>query len=223
MFQDASCLSKRKLKDTCIYFIVNLTFSQESAACGESSTTEVVGPTSEKLESGVCKSIEPQPQRDALEEDISQYLLLHHDYAAKPESEPKRMRRRKLKELRPKAQETAQNVVIPSVQTVENQEVLYGTYDEATNCITILVNGEPTPLTEQITEVVTTIPETTSRQLLSVPDVNTFKNPSSPSVSSDSSDCGYESYDSPHSAGEADVEMWDDRISELSELFPSLI
>lgn len=183
----------------------------------------MVGPTSEKLESGVCKSIEPQPQRDALEEDISQYLLLHHDYAAKPESEPKRMRRRKLKELRPKAQETAQSVAIPSVQTVENQEVLYGTYDEATNCITILVNGEPTPLTEQITEVVTTIPETTSRQLLSVPDVSTFKNPSSPSVSSDSSDCGYESYDSPHSAGEADVEMWDDRISELSELFPSLI
>lgn len=181
----------------------------------------MVGPTSEQLESSVCKSIEPQPQHDPLEEDISQYLLLHHDYAAKPETEPKHKKLKKLKQIRPKAQKSLMKV--SPVQTTDTQEVLYGTYDEATNSITILVNGEPTPLNEPITEVVTTVPEATSSQLLTVPDVVSIKDPSSPSVRSDSSDCGYESYDSPHSSGETDVEIWDDRISELSELFPSLI
>lgn len=191
-------------------------FYQESKACGESSPPEVVGSTPEKLESGVRDSV-TQQQSDPLKEDISQYLLLHHDYAAKPETEPKRVRRlpsKKLKTLRPKTKQTPEN----------QEEVLYGTYDEATNSITILVNGEPTPLTEPITEVVTTIPEATPSQLLTVPDVTALRNPSSPiSVRSDSSDCGYESYDSPHSSGETDAEMWDERMSELSELFPSLI
>lgn len=178
----------------------------------------MVGPTSEQLESSVCKSVtEPQqqqPQHDPVKEDISQYLLLHHDYAAKPETEPpKRQRQRKLKELWPKAK-----VISPPVQTLDApQEVIYGTYDEASNSITILVNGEPTPLNEPITEVVTTVPEVIDSQLLTIPDVNSLKNPSSPSVLSETSDCGYESYDS------TDVEVWDDRITELSELFPTLI
>lgn len=162
----------------------------------------MVGSTPKQLESSVCESIE-QPQHDPLKEDISQYLLLHHDYAAKPETEPKRIKRsrKKLKEIRPKTK------IIPTVQTAtNNQEVLYGTYDEATNCITILVNDE------LVTEEVTTIAE-----------VNSINDPSSPSIRSDSSDCGYESLDSPHSAAEPDMEMWDERISELSELFPSLI
>lgn len=165
----------------------------------------MVGSTPEQLESSICESI-AQPQRDPLKEDISQYLLLHHDYAAKPETEPKRIKRspsrKKLKEIRPKTKN-----IHPAVQTTpNNQEILYGTYDEATNCITILVNDEP------VTEAVTTISEASS-----------IKDPASPSIQSDSSDCGYESYDSPHSVAEPDTEMWDERITELSELFPSLI
>lgn len=179
----------------------------------------MVGSTSKQLEPSICASIEPQQQQhNSLEDDISQYLLLHHDYAAKPETEPKRSKRRKMKEIRPKTQKPV--VLQPTVQTTtDGQEVLYGTYDQDTNCITILVNGEATPLSEPITEVITTIPETTAitQQLLTVPEM---KNPSSPGVHSDSSDCGYESYDSPHSVEEADD---DDRLKEFSELFPALL
>lgn len=78
----------------------------------------MVGSTSKQLESSVCKSV---THPDPLEEDISQYLLLHHDYAAKPESEPKRIRRKKLKEIKPKSQ---QSVVTPTVQTTDQQDVL---------------------------------------------------------------------------------------------------
>lgn len=193
----------------------------------------MVGTSPKQLESSVCKRLTEQEQLDPLKEDISQYLLLHHDYAAKPESEPKCTRsNKKLKTIKPKAhrKENLTDVIIPAVQTEEqqqNQEVLYGTYDAATNSITILVNGEPTPLTEPITEVITTIPETTASQFLTVPDSTTIVDPVSPAsesgIRSDSSDCGYESYDSPRSAGETDVEMWDESISQLSELFPSLI
>lgn len=169
----------------------------------------MVGSPPKQLESGVCESI--APQSDQLKEDISEYLLLHHDYAAKPEMEPKRNRRtparRKLKEIKPKTQ------IVP-----DSQEILYGTYDETTNSITILVNGEQTPLNEEITEVVTT-----TDNMLRVPDGCFTQNPSSPSISSVSSDCGYESYDSPHSAGETDADVWDETMSELSELFPSLL
>lgn len=165
----------------------------------------MVGSTPEKLESSVGESL--TEHSDPLKEDISQYLLLHHNYAAKPETEPNTARRplsrRKLKEIRPKSKPAAVPAVQTPIVTVEEcpeQEVLYGTYDEATNCLTIIVNEEKPHLT--------------------VPDSN--KDPSSP-FSSSSSDCGYESYDSPHSAGEVDAEMWDESISQLSELFPSLL
>lgn len=102
-----------------------------------------------------------------------------------------------------------------------NEEVLYGTYDENTNCITIIVNDDSLGLGEAVTEVVTVPKSDVLGQYLTVPSV---ANPSSPgsNTRSDASDCGYESLDSPHSVttSENEVDIWDESVSEL---FPSLI
>lgn len=213
-----------------------------------------MGKTSEQLESSVGERLTPQP--DPLEEDISQYLLLHHDYAAKPNTEvtsPLHKMRRpmpfsrsmhkrekntksKLKQIRPKLstiREIPSNIAVPrskirEVSVIEDnedvsEEVVYGTYDEATNSITIIVNDHDLNLSEAVTEVIT-IPEHSERQYLTVGTEDFARDASSPvssgSVRSDLSDCGYESYDSPHSSTETDVDIWDES---MSELFPSLI
>lgn len=184
----------------------------------------MVGPSSKQLESSVCTSIKPKTD-DPLERDISQFLLLHHDYAAKPQEEkpvrkPTRVNAKsKLKKIRPKVTKEA-TTLVPN-----NEEVLYGTYDEKTNCLTIIVNDDNLRLGEAVTEVATVPESEVLGQYLTVPGVTNL-NPSSPgsNIRSDSSDCGYESLDSPHSvmteSTEKEVDIWDESVSEL---FPSLI
>lgn len=179
----------------------------------------MVGTSPEQLESSVCERLKPQD--DPLERDISQFLLLHHDYAAKPQDEPTKRTKKpnrintksKLKKIRPKIEP---KTTIPSPNNSE--EVIYGTYDEKNNCITIIVSDDSLKLDEAVTEVASA-PEEVG-QYLSIPG---NASPSSPgtNIRSDSSDCGYESLDSPHSfTAEKDVDMWDES---MSELFPSLI
>lgn len=200
-----------------------------------------MGEAPKQLEPSVCERLKPDP--DQLEQDISQYLLLHHDYAAKaPSTTPKPARkhpqlstkkhtysaRSKLKEIRPKTSKHKNVEVAPQVPASvlpSSPEVLYGTYDESTNCITIIVNDDSVPVDEAITEITTTDVEmpdenTCSMSFLSIPSDVQVKSPSG-SVLSDSSDCGYESIDSPHSLEEEeDMAVWDER---MSELFPSLM
>lgn len=198
----------------------------------------MVGPPPENLEPGLCERLSPKP--DQLEEDISQYLLLHHDYAAKAPSEAPTPRktshtrnrtqkiRSKLKKIRPKVASQVSTVV--PLQDTSNQEVLYGMYDDKTQCITIIVNDDNSPLNEVITEVHPTsdisVVDPTSEvmdvsEFLTIPSSECVKSPVSPSIRSDASDCGYESLDSPNSyAREVDVDIWDESVSEL---FPSLI
>lgn len=190
---------------------------QESISARKTPSSEMVGTSPKQLESSVCESLNPETD-DTLERDISQFLLLHHDYAAKPQEEkPPRKTTKvntksKLKKIRPKV--TKETTLVPN-----NEEVIYGTYDENTNCITIIVNDDNLRLDEVVTEVASVPDSDVSGQHLTVPSVT---NPSSPgsNIRSDSSDCGYESLDSPHSVMTEEIDIWDESVSEL---FPSLI
>lgn len=167
----------------------------------------MVGTPSKELESSGCDSIKTEP---CLEQEISPYLLLHHNYSAKqPPPPPTQKKVKHTKRLNTK---TKHKLIMPKVETVDNSDVLYGTLDETTNCITIIVDDSSLRLSEAVTEVVTT-EKSDTMEILEVP----YKEISEYSPYN-SSDCGYESLDSPHGLEEPDV--WDKSVSEL---FPTLL
>ncbi|CAG9762871.1 unnamed protein product [Ceutorhynchus assimilis] len=114
---------------------------QESTSCtGENENPpdgkEVVGSPPKHLESKGTKTIEP----DNVIEDISEYLLLHHNYAKMPISTAAtRKSQKKLKTIRPKEKPT-KTISLPEQLENKNNELLFGTFDQSTNTITILVN-----------------------------------------------------------------------------------
>ncbi|KAK9886130.1 hypothetical protein WA026_014916 [Henosepilachna vigintioctopunctata] len=228
---------------------------QESKIGGQRNAGKMVGKPSEKLEScgGVMLGVE---KAKSLENDISQYLLLHHNYT-KPGPEPKKIAPKsrmhnkkeskalrttsKLKKIVPKGPLKTgaiclQRESIPSIvkcepvvecspvinldASHESADVIYGTYDEATNCVTIVINEDGTCVTEA-DEIVLT-PENTlttnvqNDKFLCVSPSKEVNGGASP-ISTSGSDCGYESLDSPLSL---DDEIWDQSVSEL---FPSLL
>lgn len=148
-----------------------------------------MGPPSEQLE--------PPGNGKSVSAIASPFPLLHHDYSCKPAV---RGCTKKVKTIKPKRR------IAPSPQPAAS---LCGFYDEAENCITIIVDGEQdlsqsvAQLQEQLLPDSTTVVDTT---LLSAPD-----------ISSSASDGGYESLGSPSSFHD---DFFD---STVSALFPQLI
>lgn len=213
-----------------------------------------MGSSPENLESGRCDSI--KSEKNVLEQEISPFLLLHHDYSAKQDTraqmhttakKQQHAQKQKVVEsqnrLRNKVQNTKLNTktklkpIMPKIEqnnncnletlyvdasdiSVDGSEVVYGTLDESTNCITIIVNDDSLNLSEAVTEVITTDEEDESNvmQRLEVPSSGD-EDGLSPAYSS-SSDYGYESLDSPHSVDDIEMDMWDKSVSEL---FPMLL
>lgn len=241
----------------------------------------VVGETSEDMESARSSVLSTEKEK-SLENDISQYLLLHHNYTkpgpdprelaklknkCKKESKPVRQNS-KLKKIIPKIpinllnsrsilpKETVHTMIkcepvvecpsilnlkpgfktlepVPTIlncepvecnvkldQSFENTDVIYGTYDEATNCVTIVINEDGSSVTDS-EEIVLTPENTVSSGFvkkfsnsLDLPFSKIVNGSASP-ISCSGSDGGYESLGSP-SHCEND---W----GEMSELFPSLL
>lgn len=212
---------------------------EEPVSYKQSSSRKVVGPTSEKLESSGCTVL--SSDQKSLENDISEYLLLHHNYAAKPPSDCTKKSKtlgtkNKFKRIRPKVNSTildtnklAVDVKTPMIiaenSNLINQEIVYGTFNEDTNCVMIFVDDNGVPISEAVTEIVTgesnesmALDEndiTVDNTMLTIP-TQVLGNVSP--RSSSGSDYGYESLDSPNSLPEMDI--WDQSVSEL---FPSLI
>uniref|UniRef100_A0A1Y1M674 Uncharacterized protein n=1 Tax=Photinus pyralis TaxID=7054 RepID=A0A1Y1M674_PHOPY len=174
---------------------------------GEERGRAVVGPPSEELESSRCVSVKSEP---AIEDEISPYLLLHHNYSAKQPPQPAPKKVKNVKKLNTK---TKPKLIMPKIEPVDNSDILYGTLDESTNCITIIVGDSSLRLSEAVTEVVTTVNNDLHVHEDSV-EMLDVKSQASPY----NSDCGYESLDSPHSMEEPDI--WDQSVSEL---FPTLL
>lgn len=175
---------------------------QESSPCAEDNTGQVVGQTSNPSETDGSEVLS--------EKDVSRYLLLHN-YSAKPQKSPcpstKIKSPKKPKEILPKIaadeinlNELASYVTIPKI----GSDVVYSTYDETTNYITIIVKDEDCLDKTVDNEVV--IEE---EKGLCVPTIEIGS-------SSPCSDYGYESYGSPGDASNA----WD---TSVSELFPTLM
>lgn len=192
----------------------------------------MVGTTSEELESNGCEVL--VDSRKSLEKDISEYLLLHHNYAAKPPTKnmkkTKANCRRKLKAIRPKIITGVSNtnklavdlntpIIIES--EVSNSDVICGSYSNDSNGVTIVVDDNGIPI-EATTEVSTRANQAHDDEAVTVVDNSffsvstTFLGSVSPRSTS-SSDNGYESLDSPQSL--SDLDLWDQSVSEL---FPSL-
>ncbi|XP_050310869.1 LOW QUALITY PROTEIN: uncharacterized protein LOC126746601 [Anthonomus grandis grandis] len=188
------------------------TTDQEPTLDTKNIPNQMVGPPPEHLE----------PSRGTgddvtLKSDISEYLLLHHNYAKAPrktkddhhQQQPS-PRVKKLKTIRPKlTTEPPQKVTREETP----REVVYGTFDENTNTITILVDEVP------LNEVIVGGVDKTPLNVLETLSVDTNTPPtttSSECSSSPRSDLGYESLDSPLS----DLDTtWEQSVSEL---FPSL-
>lgn len=200
---------------------------QEPMSVGQDSSEEVVGPTSEKLESSGREVLEDC--RKSLERDVSEYLLLHHNYAAKPPSQntkkTKGTGRRRLKAIRPRTNSGVSNTnklavdlntpIIIAGNGGSNGDILVGAYSDDPNRVTIGVDDNGIPITEAITEVSMENNQShVDNSFLSVP--TTFPGNVSPRSTS-SSDNGYESVDSPQSL--SDLDLWDQSVSEL---FPTL-
>ncbi|KAG5886540.1 hypothetical protein JTB14_002037 [Gonioctena quinquepunctata] len=193
----------------------------------EHSPCEVVGQTPTQLEPSGCDML---TSKKSLESDISKYLLLHHNYAAKPPESTKKSKthstRNRFKAIRPKskilevsnsiAETKNENLTVVaegSVLVGENEEIFYGTLDEDTNIVTIYVDSDNVP-TETVAEIVAMeTDETSNENTLTIPQQST-ECPSPLSCSG--SDKGYESLDSPSSIQD---DVWD---QSFSELFPSL-
>lgn len=184
-----------------------------NAIRSENQVGQMVGTASEVLEPGRSKKLEDSKSKSTLERDISEYLLLHHNYAkSRPTGKSKSTSRctkstpsiRKLKTIRPKHRKIVQMPV--------ESEVLYGTLQP----VTILINEDSIPLNEVVIGddfAVLSQGNTPQNEstLLTVPRHD--QGDLSPK-----SDLGYESIDSPQSC--SDVDQWDQSVSEL---FPSLI
>ncbi|GJQ84068.1 Xbp1 [Trypoxylus dichotomus] len=213
---------------------------QEPKRISKECPEQMVGPTSEIVESDRCESVKHSQKegKKQLECEISQYLLLHHDYFAKRdnpkktthinkrrqqpysmktqnnESKDKLCTKTKFKEILPKIEDPMVLNVKPDI-IVDGCEsdLVYGTYDENTNCI-VIVNNDNLRLEEAVTEVTTSenVPSPISTNCLQVPaNSDCSRDSFSPAPSS-----GYESIGSPSS----EMDIWDECVSEL---FPSLI
>ncbi|KAG4066674.1 hypothetical protein HA402_007310 [Bradysia odoriphaga] len=115
-----------------------------------------------------------------------------------------------------------------------DDDTLYGTYDEKTHCITILVSGDDIATDEAVEEVYCEEDHASEVSMLSpVPShCSSIDHSSSQSLSdaivdakspisiSQSSDCGYESIGSPLSYCSDMDELWN---SSFNQLFPSLV
>jgi len=195
---------------------------QKPAAGPETNPGKMVGPTSKQLESSRGEGLEEPKEITAAEQDISEYLLLHHNYAkVRPReitpaktSHPSTARKSNHK-CKPKSKKSTPPAVIVQpvpdlslqLETSQN-DVMYGTFDEKTNTITILVDNVP------MNEVVL---ENTETPALDPSSCLTAPESSSEGGLSPRSDLGYESLDSP--AHVSDFDSWD---SSVTELFPSL-
>lgn len=207
------------------------TFSfQESVGDGQDGSQKMVGQSSTKLEPSSGNEV--LDDKSFLERDISEYLLLHHNYAAKPPASTKKpketttRRRNKYKAIRPKTNllSTDNSALNSPVIIPDANEVIYGNIDDNINVVTVFVDS--IPISEAVTEVVTTESGSNEINLSSPADVSidnsTLSVPShtignaSP-MSCSSSDYGYESLDSPNGSIE---DIWDQSVSEL---FPSLM
>jgi len=113
-----------------------------------------------------------------------------------------------------------------------DNETLYGTYDEKTHCITILVSGDEIATDEAVEEVYCDEDQSSEVSMLSpVPSDYSSTHSSSQllcdaivdvksPISIQSSDCGYESIGSPLSYCSDMDELWN---SSFNQLFPSLV
>ncbi|XP_072381895.1 LOW QUALITY PROTEIN: uncharacterized protein Xbp1 [Diabrotica undecimpunctata] len=214
--------------------------AQKTSTEESRSNGEMVGKTSTELESSGCTT-----NTKSLESDISEYLLLHHNYAAKPplddtlNAKSPISRIKKLKTIKPKRKIVNTKPVIPE------SDVVYGTLDEVSNVVTIIVDSNGVPMTEEAlqrlenreeeTQLTVPLPLATQSELVTPLPVAESKRASSSYVaesnltvptamleclspmSCSDSDRGYESLDSPISLPE---DLWDQSISEL---FPSLL
>lgn len=196
---------------------------QKPATSPETNPGKMVGQTSKQLESSRGEGLEEPKEITAVEQDISEYLLLHHNYAKiRPReitpaktSHPSTPRKSNHKSVKPKSKKSTPPAVIvqpaPDIslqlETPQN-DVMYGTFDENTNTITILVDN--VPMNEVVLES-SEIPALDSSSCLSAPES------SSEGGLSPRSDLGYESLDSPGHI--SDFDSWD---SSVTELFPSL-
>lgn len=170
---------------------------QEPIESRQTRPGEVVGQAPEIVESDRRPVLDDK--RKTLENDISEYLLLHHNYAAKPPKQTRTPGRRKLKAIRPKVDKLAE-LNTPVIIDEGSSDVLY-TFGSDPQSVTIVVDS-----TEENAAL--------ADSFLAVP--STVSGDASPrSISS--SDNGYESLDSPQSVPELDI--WD---QSMSELFPNL-
>ncbi|KAJ8940502.1 hypothetical protein NQ318_004441 [Aromia moschata] len=200
------------------------TENQESASNMQASNREVVGTTSKELESDGCEVL--KDNKNSLETDISEYLLLHHNYAAKPPSNnskniKKSCTRQRMKAIRPKLNKSVSRIRKLAVDhnmpiiTVENDVPENIILDDSMNCVTFVLDHNGVPVRDAVTEVSVESDDDSSRTTLAVP--SSLVGSASP-ASTSSSDFGYESLDSPNSSSEMD--LWE---PDVSELFPSLM
>jgi len=111
-----------------------------------------------------------------------------------------------------------------------DSDTLYGTYDENTHCITLLVNGDDIATDEAVEEVYCDDDQTSEVSILSpIPSSPCYSSSQSLSdaivdvkspISMQSNDCGYESIASPLSYCSEMDELWN---SSFNQLFPSLV
>lgn len=124
------------------------------------------------------------------------------------------------------------DVCMDSENISNDGDTLYGTYDEKTHCITILVGGDDIATDEAVEEVYCDDHTSEVSMLSPVPSHCSSTSQSSSQFLSDTvvdvkspisipaSDCGYESIGSPLSYCSEMDELWN---SSFNQLFPSLV
>ncbi|KAF5291177.1 hypothetical protein FQA39_LY14419 [Lamprigera yunnana] len=209
----------------------DLEAAAEKANCEEPngdrkvSEQPLVGSSPEQLEPNGCVRVKSEP---GLEQEISPYLLLHHNYSAKQPESYERLKNKKTSKRTNLNTKTKPKPIMPkitnlltSTSQLDSNEILYGTLDHTTNCITIIVDDNNLHLSEAVTEIVTTEEDTPSLDIKS--ETNTLELPEYKQSNGERSphsfsDCGYESLDSP-GMEENEVDIWDQSVCEL---FPML-
>lgn len=137
--------------------------------------------------------------------------------------------------IEPKIEITDTTTSATSMSTTNDSETLYGTYDESSYCVTIVLPNENIPIGEAVEEIVSSEDELMSDVTLLSPIPNSY--PPSPgysplSIYSSNTESGYESTTSPLSpstdilpsdADICDFQFGDEFFSSsFTELFPNL-
>lgn len=168
--------------------------------------------------------------------DLSEYLLLYHNYAAPPKTKQSKTptRIRKLKSIKPRniviiPAETETVLPPPPPQPNETEMIKLGTLEEVSNVIAPVEIETVLPTPPNETEIVKlgTLEEVSNVTIIVDSDGRPITteslltegslNVQSPTSFSNDSDAGYESIDSPPTIYNED--LWDQSISEL---FPTL-